>query len=97
MAALLTTADAFGGLLITDGDLPLAEPAFALGAFSDPAVGGASAGFFGAVGGAVGRTTVGRTSLGFWTTLGSPDGGFTSVRPSFAAAPSLSAVFPLAG
>lgn len=40
VAALLTTADAFGGLLITDGDLPLAEPAFALGAFSDPAVGG---------------------------------------------------------
>ena len=88
VAALLTTADAFDGLLITDGDLALAEPAFALGAFSEPAVGGTSAGFFGAVG---------RTSLGFWNTLGSPDGGFTSVRPAFTAAPSLPAVFPLAG
>ncbi|MCY4055704.1 MAG: hypothetical protein OXF67_07525 [Cyanobacteria bacterium MAG CAR4_bin_6] len=61
MAAFVTTADTFNGLLITDGDLPPGEPACALGAFPAPAVVVASGGLVGTVG----RTAVGRTSLGF--------------------------------
>ncbi|WP_034416315.1 hypothetical protein [Candidatus Synechococcus spongiarum] len=80
-AAFLTAADTLDGLLITDGDfgdLPPGDPARALDAFPAPAVVATSGDFLGAVG----RTTVGRTSLGFWSGLGSVDGDLPPGDPA---------------
>ena len=84
LACLVTAADVFvlNGLPTTDCDLTPVGPAFALGTF--PVAAAAASGGFGAIGGAGGRTMVGRTSLGFREGCDSVDGGFATVGPAFA-------------
>ena len=79
LACFVAPADAFEALLTMDGDRTTTGLAFALDGLSSAAA--VAPGDFGAVG----CTTVGRTSLGFRDGLDSADGGFfTAARPAFA-------------